>query len=82
MGIFSKNPANTIKSISGLIHNKTTQKFTLKRQDKKTSTLKEQIDGNPFFHFNDLKKFVDYRMNIHDKTRETPYQFHKRNHSH
>ncbi len=49
---------------------------------KKTSTLKEQIDGNPFFHFNDLKKFVDYRMNIHDKTRETPYQFHKRNHSH
>ena len=31
---------NTIKSISGLIHNKTTQKFTLKRQDKKTSTLK------------------------------------------
>ena len=49
---------------------------------KKTSTLKEQIEGNPFFHFNDLKKFVDYRMNIHDKTRETPYRFHERKHSH
>ena len=30
---------------------------------KKTSTLKEQIEGNPFFHFNDLGKFVNYRMN-------------------
>ena len=31
---------NTIKSITSLIFNKTTNKFTLKRQDKKTSTLK------------------------------------------
>ena len=31
---------NTIKSITSLIFNKTTNKFTLKRNDKKTSTLK------------------------------------------
>ena len=31
---------NTIKSISSLIYNKSTNKFTLKRHDKKTSTLK------------------------------------------
>ena len=30
---------NTIKSITSLIFNKTTNKFTLKRNDKKTSTL-------------------------------------------
>ena len=29
-----------IKSINGLIYNKTTHKFTLKRQDKKSNTLK------------------------------------------
>jgi len=49
---------------------------------KKTSTLKEQIEGNPFFHFNDLGKFVNYRMNVHDKIRETPYSFHEKKHSH
>ena len=49
---------------------------------KKISTLKEQIEGNPFFHFNDLSKFVNYRMNIHDKTRETPYRSHKKKLSH
>mgnify|MGYP003685953137 FL=1 len=31
---------NTIKSIASLIFNKTTSKFTLKRSDKRTSTLK------------------------------------------
>ena len=31
---------NTIKSITSLIFNKTTNKFTLKRSDKRTSTLK------------------------------------------
>ena len=31
---------NTIKSISSLIYNKSTNKFTLKQRDKKTSTLK------------------------------------------
>ena len=31
---------NAIKSITSLIFNKTTNKFTLKRSDKRTSTLK------------------------------------------
>jgi len=41
---------------------------------KSTSTLEEQIDGNPFMHFNDVGEFVDYRMHEHDKIRHSPYQ--------
>lgn len=37
------------------------------------STLQEQIEGNPFMHFSDVAKFVDYRMHIHDRTRDAPY---------
>jgi len=40
---------------------------------KRESTIKEQITGNPFMHFEDLSKFVEYRMSIHDKTRPSPY---------
>ena len=40
---------------------------------KKESTLKEEIEGNPFMHFNDVNKFVDYRMKLHDKIRNSPY---------
>ncbi len=40
---------------------------------KKTSTLKEEIDGNPFMNFNELGKFVNYRMVLHDKIRNSPY---------
>lgn len=39
-----------------------------------TSTLAEQIEGNPFLHFEeDQAGFINYRMNIHDKTRHDPY---------
>jgi glyoxylase-like metal-dependent hydrolase (beta-lactamase superfamily II) len=38
-----------------------------------TSTLAEQIEGNPFLHFDDSDDFVEYRMHIHDKTRDAPY---------
>lgn len=38
-----------------------------------TSTLREQIAGNPFLHFDDLKRFTQYRMHYHDKHREEPY---------
>ncbi len=38
-----------------------------------TSTLAEQKDGNPFLHFDDLGRFVQYRMHYHDKHREEPY---------
>jgi len=41
---------------------------------KSTSTLEEQINGNPFMHFNDAKEFVHYRMHEHDKIRHSPYR--------
>ncbi len=40
---------------------------------KETSTMEEQCGGNPFMHFHDVDKFVDYRMHIHDRVREEPY---------
>lgn len=39
-----------------------------------TSTLQEQMDGNPFLHFDDLPAFVHYRMVEHDRIRHTPYR--------
>lgn len=41
--------------------------------DATTSTLSEQIAGNPFLHFEQCDDFVTYRMHTHDKTRQTPY---------
>jgi glyoxylase-like metal-dependent hydrolase (beta-lactamase superfamily II) len=41
--------------------------------EKTTSTLKEQVDGNPFMHFDDPARFVRYRMHHHDLHRDTPY---------
>jgi len=41
--------------------------------EKSTSTLQEQVDGNPFFHFDDAAKFTRYRMHEHDKVRDEPY---------
>ena len=38
-----------------------------------TSTMAEQVVGNPFLHFDDQAEFVEYRMHIHDKTRDAPY---------
>lgn len=38
-----------------------------------SSTLAEQKDGNPFLHFDDLGRFVQYRMHYHDRHREAPY---------
>jgi len=40
---------------------------------QKTSTLQEEIEGNPFMHFTDVDKFVRYRMKVHDKVRNSPY---------
>ena len=40
---------------------------------KKTSTFAEQIEGNPFMHYDDEKSFVNYRQHVHDKTRDEPY---------
>ena len=41
--------------------------------DSSTSTISEQIDGNPFLHFHECNEFVEYRMHAHDKVRNTPY---------
>ena len=40
---------------------------------KKQSSLKEEINGNPFMHFNKVDKFIEYRMTLHDKIRRSPY---------
>lgn len=39
-----------------------------------TSTLKTQINGNPFMHFENKEDFRHYRMHIHDRIRDTPYE--------
>jgi len=38
-----------------------------------TSTMEKQCQGNPFLHFDTPAGFVKYRMQVHDKIRETPY---------
>ena len=38
-----------------------------------SSTLKEEIEGNPFMHFTEVDQFVRYRMKVHDKIRNSPY---------
>ena len=42
--------------------------------EKSTSTLGEQIEGNPFMHFDNIGRFVKYRMFYHDKHRHGPYR--------
>jgi hydroxyacylglutathione hydrolase len=41
--------------------------------EKETATMAEQFEGNPFMHFEDEDSFVNYRLHVHDKTREEPY---------
>ncbi|HEB81557.1 MAG TPA: MBL fold metallo-hydrolase [Gammaproteobacteria bacterium] len=38
-----------------------------------TSSMEEQRQGNPFLHFDREEDFVKYRMQVHDRIRETPY---------
>ena len=38
-----------------------------------TSSWQTQCQGNPFLHFDETEDFVKYRMHVHDKIRETPY---------
>ena len=40
---------------------------------KKQSSLKEEINGNPFMRFNNIDRFIEYRMTLHDKVRHSPY---------
>lgn len=41
--------------------------------EKETSSMDEQVEGNPFMHFDDSDSFVKYRMYYHDKHRDSPY---------
>ena len=70
------NPEQMFESLKNLKNNfhKNTiimpgHNYSIRRQ----STLEEEINGNPFFSFNNLKDFVSYRMHDHDKTRQEPY---------
>ena len=38
-----------------------------------TSSLAEEVAGNPFLHFDRQQDFVTYRMRVHDRTRHEPY---------
>jgi len=40
---------------------------------QKTSTLSDEIEGNPFMHFTEVDQFIRYRMKTHDKIRNSPY---------
>ena len=42
--------------------------------EKATSTLEEQVAGNPFMHFDSQERFVRYRMHYHDGHRDSPYR--------
>ncbi len=39
-----------------------------------TSTMASQCEGNPFLHFDTQDDFVEYRMRVHDRIRQTPYE--------
>lgn len=39
-----------------------------------TSTMQEQLYGNPFLHFDNKHDFIKYRMKIHDAIRTDPYE--------
>ena len=39
-----------------------------------TSSMSEQIQGNPFLHFDNPYDFTKYRMKIHDQIRTDPYE--------
>jgi len=46
--------------------------------EKSTSTLTEQIEGNPFMYFDNREDFVRYRMVDHDRIRHSPYHAEKK----
>ncbi|MFB3055705.1 MAG: MBL fold metallo-hydrolase, partial [Ignavibacteriaceae bacterium] len=38
-----------------------------------TATMEEQIEGNPFMHFDKKDDFVEFRMHAHGRVRQSPY---------
>ena len=41
--------------------------------EKTTVTMEEQLEGNPFMHFDNGDDFTRYRMHYHDQHRHSPY---------
>lgn len=41
--------------------------------DRETCNMQDELDGNPFMHFDNKEDFVEYRMHTHDKVRSSPY---------
>ncbi len=41
---------------------------------KETCSMQEEVEGNPFMHFEHSNDFVQYRMHDHDRTRHSPYE--------
>ena len=39
-----------------------------------TASMAEQVEGNPFLHFETPEQFTRYRMHDHSRIRSTPYQ--------
>tara|TARA_B100001741_G_C16414565_1_gene533272 strand:- start:164 stop:859 length:696 start_codon:yes stop_codon:yes gene_type:complete len=70
------NPEQMYNSLKQLKNNLSKDTIIMPGHDysiKRQSTMLEEIDGNPFFSFNNLKDFIQYRMHDHDQTREEPY---------
>ena len=42
--------------------------------DRPSSTMTVQLEGNPFLHWDTEEGFIRYRMEIHDRVRDTPYR--------
>lgn len=70
------DPEQMFHTLNAMQHKLPTQTLILPGHnyaEKSTSTLGEQIEGNPFMHFDDLSRFTQYRMHYHDKHRNGPY---------
>ena len=39
-----------------------------------TATMEDQINGNPFMHFDKQDDFVEFRMHAHGRARKSPYE--------
>jgi hydroxyacylglutathione hydrolase len=62
---------HSLERLATLISNQTVIHPGHHYAKKPSSTLAEQLDGNPFMHFDNKEDFIRYRM--YDHNRETPY---------
>jgi hydroxyacylglutathione hydrolase len=64
---------HTLKSLAARLPDDTVILPGHNYAEKPTSSLAEQKEGNPFLHFDQLDRFVRYRMLYHDRHRDEPY---------